>query len=342
MNSDRKILIFAGAGASKAVASDLYPTTIEFFDELPPATKSNSLFSMIEKFVRKNRSDVQIDIELILWRLQELREFCSQAVDQSQLPGWALGRLSEALELKGQNVGHLDTIARTAESKLKRLIGEINARVYGLYSKVPTSQQLQNNWTPLLDGLSRLEHQVDIVTTNYDMIIESALDGNKLADTGWRGNVIRSVDTELWTADSGTREKGLLTKLHGSVNWTRKDENQIYVSDPLFKGSHDAHVIIYPGFKGRPSDPTFQIFHSYFQKSLAGATVVIFIGFAFRDDYINDICERSITTQTSTFVINPQKVPIPFKSGRHHYLEKPFDEHAVAQAVKFAKEVVVN
>ena len=34
-NSKKTILIFAGAGASKAVSPDDYPTTVEFFKRLP-------------------------------------------------------------------------------------------------------------------------------------------------------------------------------------------------------------------------------------------------------------------------------------------------------------------
>lgn len=343
MNSDKSILIFAGAGASKAVAPDVYPTTIEFFNGLPTSVKSNPLFAKVENFIKQTSDSEQIDIELILWQLQELREFCTQVTDQSQLSGWMLAgnRLISALPQSANlNIGNLSQIADSAAGGLDSLISEINARVYGLYSKLPTQEQLETTWTPLLGSLAEFGAQIEIVTTNYDVVIESALVTNEVVDNGWRGNVVRNIETGLWAVDSSSRKKGLLTKLHGSVNWTRDGDNLIYVSDPLFKGSHDSHVIIYPGFKGRPSDPTFQAFHNHFRKRLESATVVIFIGFAFRDEYINEICERSINAQTSTSVINPEKVDLPFESNHSQYIEAPFDEEAVSAVVEFSKRAM--
>lgn len=337
MDSEKNILIFAGAGASKSVAPDFYPTTVEFFDGLPASIKKNRLFSIVEAYIRESSGDEPIDIELILWRLQEFKIFCSQVTDQSSLSGWMLAgsKLVNALGLNSNhNIGQLTSITTTASGQLTNLINEINACVYELYSKLPSKEQLDNTWTPLFESLSKIGHKIEVVTTNYDMVIEAALDTNKVADNGWRGSIIRSLDTELWAEDSTRTKQGLLTKLHGSVNWTR-DENQIYVSDPLFKGSHESHVIIYPGFKGRPSEPTFQLFHNHLRKALESSVAVIFIGFAFRDDYINEICERSITTQTIISVINPAKVDLPFSSSKCQYVEAPFDLDAISEVNKF-------
>jgi hypothetical protein len=340
VNSDRNILIFAGAGASKAVAPDLYPTTVEFFQDLPSNIKNNSLFTRVVEFLKDSSSNDPIDIELVLWRLQELVGFCSLVNDQSSLPGWMLAgnRLINSLDKKSnQNIGHLSQISSRANQQLNKLIDEINARVYDLYSKLPPENRLDETWAPLLDQLSLIGPKIEVVTTNYDMVIEAALDKNKIVDNGWRGSIVRSLDSDIWAADAGTRNKGLLTKLHGSVNWTR-DNNQIYVSDPLFKGSHESHVIIYPGFKGRPSEPTFQLFHNHFRKALDSAMAVVFIGFAFRDEYINEICERGIKAQTITSVINPARVKLPFSSNRNQYVESPFDIDAVSEVSNFIRK----
>lgn len=168
MNFEPKILLFAGAGASKAVAPELYPTTVEFFNDLPNSIKNNQLFARVEEFIKKTTNPGIIDIELILWRLQELKEFCSQSTDISQLPGWMFSgnRLASSLiSNKQQNIGDFNQIATTAVGELNKLIDKINERVYKLYSKLPTSKQLQKNWTPLLDSLGKLGLKIDIVTT---------------------------------------------------------------------------------------------------------------------------------------------------------------------------------
>ncbi len=287
MESDERILIFAGAGASKAVAPESYPTTIEFFEHLPPSIRNNRLFRLVETYIKESNSDDYIDIELVLWRLKELSDFCSLVTDTRSLPGWSLvgNRLISSLgDSSNLNIGHLVQIGNRGSQNLKTLIDEINARVYEYYSKLPTSEQLDNTWTPLFSSIKNLGLKVEVVTTNYDMVLETALDVNKAADSGWRGSVVRQLETDLWLPERSTQTLGLLTKLHGSVNW-KKDESQIYISDPLFSGSHDSHVIIYPGFKGKPSELPFQHFHDYFRRSLESSTAVVFIGFAFRDEY---------------------------------------------------------
>lgn len=135
--------------------------------------------------------------------------------------------------------------------------------------------------------------------------------------------------------------KGLLTRLHGSVNWS-KDAETIYVGDPKFKGKHENHAIIYPGFKGRPNEPLFLSFHDHFRRVLRSSRVAIFIGFAFRDPYINEIISNSLTAQTVCIVINPVRVQLPFDLPTTSYLETRFDENAVASAIAIVRNALAS
>src|SRR5689334_12473448 len=119
------ILIFAGAGASKAVASDSYPTTVQFFDSLPDSIRQNPLFSVVVEYLRKNDKAAALDIELILWRLQELQGFCAQATDQSQLVGWMLAgnRLNGIMKQQLHHADQIVSLAGVARSQLDKLIG---------------------------------------------------------------------------------------------------------------------------------------------------------------------------------------------------------------------------
>ncbi|MFU8790414.1 MAG: SIR2 family protein, partial [Methylobacter sp.] len=202
-----------------------------------------------------------------------------------------------------------------------------------------TSLTQGDTWLPLLDPLNKLGYQIEIVTTNYDLVIEEAISKGNIVDNGWVGNSVRTLDMERWTDSKNTEKTGLLTKLHGSLNWTwGSEENQIYIGAPAFSGNHNSHVIIYPGFKGKPSETIFQNFHSHFRKSLESSHAVIFIGFAFRDEYINDICERYITQNTITSVINPAIVDLPFNSKNTNYISEPFNKESVAAVNKFIRE----
>ena len=75
---NKRITIFAGAGASKAVDPDQYPTTVEFFDRLPISVATNLLFESVVAFLMQDDKNRILDIEIILWELSELLSFCEQ------------------------------------------------------------------------------------------------------------------------------------------------------------------------------------------------------------------------------------------------------------------------
>lgn len=342
MKQKSTIVVFAGAGASKAVAPDKYPTTVEFFNELPNKITNQALFRQVVEFLEQESGNGPIDIELLLWRLNELKDFCAMYQDQRSLPGWILAknRLSKAVLKKGVNLNEVTSLLRTCSTQLDQLVSDINARVYDLYGQLPNEEQLNNTWIPLLKGLGGLGARVELFTSNYDMIIESALDKQKVVDIGWRGSIIRNLDTTLWHDERSMQDRGLLTKLHGSINWTRNGD-QIFVSDPMFKGDHDTHVIIYPGFKGKPIDTTFLSFHNHFASALMQASVAIFIGFAFRDEYVNDICERNTTGQTKIGILNPDEdLLLPFSNTTPTHWKTGFDSDSVQKILDFSRKAL--
>ncbi|MCP5348021.1 MAG: hypothetical protein R3F41_10425 [Gammaproteobacteria bacterium] len=65
MKQKPRIVVFAGAGASKAVAPEKYPTTVEFFDDLPEEITSNKLFQQVVEFLKEDSGKGPIDIELL-------------------------------------------------------------------------------------------------------------------------------------------------------------------------------------------------------------------------------------------------------------------------------------
>ena len=349
MNPIGTVVVFAGAGASKAIDPEKYPTTVEFFQRLPSGVTADPLFVEVRKFLENEAGTGRlVDIELLLWRLGELQNFCSAARDRNSMTGWMIkgNRLAATLGLKNYNFGNLEQIAVAAADKIRDLITRIHAQVYDLYGQLPEPQQLESTWKQLIEPLLRSGATLEIVTTNYDMILEVALDelnasASLPVDTGWRGTVQRTLDTTLWTRRRETpSSSGLLTKLHGSVNWTRNGDT-IYVSDPTYKGSDKRHVIIYPGFKGRPTDPVFQSFHNHFADCLSRAVAAVFIGFVFRDEHINDLCDRALPTSATLIVIDPAEVVAhPFRRANAVHLGKGngFDASTARDAARIVEE----
>ena len=153
-----------------------------------------------------------------------------------------------------------------------RSILPVIVTLYTHYESIPEASELEDNWVPLLKDLEEL-HEVEIFTTNYDLIIETALkhvgdSESQLVATGRKYGVQTVVDTDLWKeGDAGYKSmngtRGLLTKLHGSVDWNTRG-GSVYHGTPGYKGNHDNQVIIYPGWKGEPQKEPFQEFHGHF------------------------------------------------------------------------------
>jgi len=324
---ESRLLVFAGAGASKAVNADGYPTTVDFYKLLPPSILGMPFFAQLLEFLQKqSRIQSEVDIEVVLWHLHELRDQLRALARSDRFLGWLM-ESERLLRVVGQP-GKLSFAKQAAVEGLQALnkvIDAINRQVFELYKRPPEPGELLGTWQPVLEAAERGEWHVEIVTTNYDVVLEYALlsragETLPLVDPGWSTGVYRALDLDRWArspfrdAPAG-KPQGLLTKLHGSVNWSR-DGDDIFISDPGFKGADERHAIIYPGFKGRPATEPFVTMHQYFVRALSAADALLFVGFAFRDEYINELCERYIRPDAKVVVVNPGSISrLPFPHG---------------------------
>ncbi|RYD51645.1 MAG: hypothetical protein EOP60_10460 [Sphingomonadales bacterium] len=325
---DGRVLIFAGAGASKAVHPHNYPTTKEFFERLPESITENPLFQFCLDYLMVTLETETIDIEQMLWALQELQSFYSSPLIQKSVVGYAFKRKLAGRISPNGDVASFANVATQINDRLIELIGQINQIVYEFYSYEPEEIELDSNWLEIINKFYRVGTKLDIFTTNYDVAIEAALnilDGDATARKwrGIKGSVRQILDLGHWLdSDDST---GRLTKLHGSLDWKIRGES-IYVGDPVFTGDHTKQAIIYPGFKGESPVPFFQIFHEYLAQSLSESKVLIFVGFAFRDDYINRLLRSNIKRNAKVYIINPDR-SISFPAARNDikYITDYFD-----------------
>src|SRR5262249_3605529 len=133
------VVVFAGAGASKAVNASEYPTTIEFFERLPHAISNHTVFGLATEYLSTNLSkEAPPDIEQVLWVLQELDAFMKVTSDPDAVAGWFLRgeRLLRVLGITG-NYGHLIDNTPKIREIVAALISQINAQVYDFYQRQP-------------------------------------------------------------------------------------------------------------------------------------------------------------------------------------------------------------
>jgi hypothetical protein len=333
----KRALIFAGAGASYAVDSDAYPMTVQFFDKLPASIRDHLLVKAITAHMPEKFGDGPPDVEKILWCLEELGDHLGAIDDPKNPASWFLpNNTLPGLVGTTENVAGYVATARAARKVATRLRNDIAAKVYEFYSGAPTQASLAGNWQELFNLLATKSYWPDIVTTNYDLVIEHAAEfAGQPINYGKGRGVVSVLDADIWKrslADASyfPKDNGLLTKLHGSVNWLR-EHNKIIFGGTEFKGSHDYHAVIYPGFKGAPKDEPFSLFHSYFEAAIQRADLIVFIGFAFRDEYITTCLERSLGNKL-IHLIDPGSATLPASIEKNiRHIKLGFAPDAIAE-----------
>jgi hypothetical protein len=321
----KNLIVFAGAGASRGISGEKYPMALDFRKRLPSIITNSPLYQTVVQHIASSEGADELDIEHILWELGRLSAAIGAWTDSDTLAANLL--TSNRLEgLVGSNVPWPNVHAQIMRlrSLCNTLQDQINERVYDYYSKLPTDEEMRRSWIPFLDRLYSLEPtRLDIVTTNYDLVIEAALrsTSNTRVGLGVQEGMYPSIDIGDWRT-LNTRTPGMLTKLHGSVDWKLGNESTdtepvIRRGHPEFDGDHQKRLILYPGFKGIPAREPFKAFHKYFIRILKDATHILFIGFAFRDDHINDLIASNLRADCRVAVLNPASTLSPLSFLKH-------------------------
>ena len=345
-----KCVVLAGAGASYAVNPKQFPTTAQFVERLPEDIKSSGLYKLILQIISE-QADEPADIEKVLWRLLELNTHLKPLTNQQS----TVARAFQQNRLARLITGDTDAVFQAAPvfvRHIELLVEEINKVVYDLYAHMTPQNELEGNWIPLLSDLSTRCQKLYLFTTNYDRVLENAanfVNGNKIPPkiplhSGYINGVERELDVTLWSENtlgqslSGTTSNGLITKLHGSVDWSSENQ-RVVIGGAFYKGNHARHAILYPGLTGLPDSEPFRSFHSFFDLTLAAAEYLIVIGFAFRDDAINTSIVKA--SKESGFkgvvVIDPTKTistPPGIPANKIFHIDSGFDSSSVVLALQ--------
>lgn len=159
------------------------------------------------------------------------------------------------------------------------------------------SDFLKNGSQPTITAILRKFVQqtnpTNIITTNYDRIIEYAIDtAEGLAVTGFSGFCIKGFSTSNLNITS--KRSIRLFKVHGSIDWFRHRTNQSLLSTSFFSDalkSHYAPMIVTPGiekYKETYNDP-FRTVIAEADKALRNSPSYLCIGYGFNDEHIQPI-----------------------------------------------------
>jgi hypothetical protein len=164
------------------------------------------------------------------------------------------------------------------------------------------------------------DSRLKLFTTNYDLCFETAAGKQGLIVLdGFSFTQPRYFDPRFFLYDIvrrpttgdevGTPLEGVfhIYKLHGSVNWSRKSDNEIEV-DP--NPTPDSACIIYPA-KGKYQQsyvqPHLELVSQYFSVLREPNTCLIVIGFGFNDDHLSEPILAAVRTNPHLrlIIVNP-------------------------------------
>ncbi|ABX81665.1 SIR2-like protein [Acholeplasma laidlawii] len=151
----------------------------------------------------------------------------------------------------------------------------------------------------------RNSNAIEIFTTNYDLLLEKALEDREIPYfDGFIGSYHSFFHQE--SVENIERESSLpinwvrLWKLHGSLNWFWKKNREgdvIYRSNHELKKESDKEIVIYPS-KEKYTLSRKQPFTTYFDRLkyflIKSETLFIIQGYSFSDQHINEVIFTSL------------------------------------------------
>lgn len=152
---------------------------------------------------------------------------------------------------------------------------------------------------------------IELFTVNYDLLIETALDRNRvLYFDGFSGNLEARFQTSLVEGDFITNAERIpgyfarFWKLHGSVNWIVKKDGTICRVG--YSASGDDVAAIYPSdLKYDESRRVpFVVLQDRFRRALLQPeTLLLVAGYSFSDDHLDELIFDAIATRQRSEVI---------------------------------------
>ena len=271
-----KSALFLGAGASRFVS---HPTTKELLDKVQERVQNSEMQVNKRRFVLELLKEPELDdIEKVydcIIHTIEIGNYYSriianrmQYISNSNID---YKTIVEALNDLRSIIR--DTLLDSFEIELKK-----NEEIKKMYDGI---------WSIMQGNGSNV---FQIITTNYDQVIERYCDESWEFVNGF--NFPPNLQPKYWSNkwDSNTDKPHLyLIKLHGSIAWQR-ESGGIRQADVTGRRNSNDDIMILPtlGPKYYEESP-FRELRDCFKEILSGISVLVVIGFSYRDPEINEI-----------------------------------------------------
>ena len=294
MNEFRNIMTYAtnigfffGAGTSCAFGlPGIGELTDQVYDSISP--DDQKLYTSVKDSIQKLSSKSNVTIEDILNHLREVRKLTNERSDYEfdGLSGKQAAELDKSICFSIFRI--IKTCTEAADvSDLRRFFGWYEASNRGFIK--------------------------EIYTTNYDMLLEMAMEANRTPYfDGFAGGYEpffspESIETFPGEGDS-TSGWVRLWKIHGSLNWMKKAANALSNEHIVRVGRIDNpkdELMIYPSkekYNLSRKEPYIAYFDRLKNYLNRGELVFVISGYSFSDEHINEIIFNALRNNNRLYV----------------------------------------
>lgn len=237
-----------------------------------------------------------------MWKLsKKLDEEFKKITDNNLREKWEI--YNRKIEKEGLEAALLDISSSEEEfvEKIKHITSEyILEEEYNIDSKIMEEKsgfEILLNY--LIETVSVNDKIIDIMTPNYDRIIERICDKLNITTTlGFIGNLYQKFDLDVLKNPNYRYQKKIpivrLFKPHGSINWIRENNTEYQINDyNILKSKKEKIDIITPGsmkYKNSMINEIFnyhrEIFNSLITNRQKNYSLIIY-GYGFNDQHFN-------------------------------------------------------
>jgi hypothetical protein len=183
--------------------------------------------------------------------------------------------------------GDINGLTHPKLQALDKRICQITAEVVGV--QLPSEETPYHHLAAWMSGIARA-HSVEIFTPNYDLLMEQALESNKVPYfDGFVGAREAFFDLPSMESDNLPPRWARLWKLHGSINWWRTPDNDVVRK---YSGDDADRQMIYPSHLKYDQSrrlPYLAMLDRLRDFLSRGQAVIVCCGYSFADQHLNEV-----------------------------------------------------
>lgn len=151
-------------------------------------------------------------------------------------------------------------------------------------------------------GIQRMQ-AVELFTTNYDLLVEQALEEHRVAYfDGFVGSRRTFFDPHAIEQDTLPARWARLWKLHGSINWRQDKAGSVSRGEQIEEGQrrviHPSHLK-YDESRRMPYLAMIDRLKAFLRQSSA---LMVTCGYSFRDEHLNEVIVQGLQGNPTTIV----------------------------------------